>query len=76
MTWINSNARQLKTPCLIVAAGADPIVDPSSNENFASLSQSNYRVVPGALHELLLERDIYRDQFLDAFDSFLKKFKI
>jgi len=76
MTWVNSNARQLKTPCLIIAAGADPIVDPASNENFASVSRSSYKVVPGALHELLLERDIYRDQFFDAFDSFLKKLDI
>jgi len=76
MTWVNSNASQLKIPCLIVAAGADPIVDPASNENFASISRSTYKVIPGALHELLLERDVYRDQFLEVFDTFLKNINI
>jgi len=55
-----------------VAAGADPIVDPASNENFASKARATFKVVPGALHELFLERDIYRDQFFAAFDQFLK----
>jgi len=72
MAWVNRNAGELNIPALIVAAGADPIVDPASNEAFASKSRATFKVVPGALHELFLERDIYRDQFFAAFDEFLK----
>jgi lysophospholipase len=71
MAWVNRNAGELNIPCLIVAAGADPIVDPATNENFASKARATFKVVPGALHELFLERDIYRDQFFAAFDDFL-----
>ena len=56
-----------------MAAGADPIVDPKSNENFAQASKSDFNVVPGAKHELFLERDIFRDQFFEFFESFLEK---
>ncbi|MEP3889208.1 MAG: alpha/beta hydrolase [Hellea sp.] len=71
MSWVNRNAAELNIPCLIVAAGADPIVDPASNEDFASKARGTFKVVPGALHELFLERDVYRDQFFAAFDKFL-----
>jgi lysophospholipase len=72
MAWLNRNAGELNIPCLIVAAGADPIVDPASNEDFASKARATFKVVPGALHELFLERDVYRDQFFAAFDEFLE----
>lgn len=72
MSWVNRNAGELNIPCLIVAAGADPIVDPASNEDFASKARATFKVVPGALHELFLERDVYRDQFFAAFDAFLE----
>lgn len=71
MSWIQRNAGELNIPCLIVAAGADPIVDPSSNEDFASKARATFKVVPGALHELFLERDVYRNQFFETFDKFL-----
>lgn len=72
MAYVNRNAANLKIPCLIVAAGADPIVDPASNENFAREAGAVFKVIPGALHELFLERDVYRDQFFAVFDEFLK----
>ena len=71
MAYVNRNASELNIPCLIVAAGADPIVDPKSNETFARNAGGRYNVVPGALHELFLERDVYRDQFFETFDEFL-----
>ena len=71
MNFVNKNADKLKIPALIVAAGADPIVEPRSNEEFAQKSGATFAVVPGALHELFLERDEYRDQFFSAFDKFL-----
>ena len=71
MAYINRNASDLNIPCLIVAAGADPIVDPKTNETFAKNAGARYSCVPGALHELFLERDVYRDQFFETFDGFL-----
>jgi lysophospholipase len=71
MNFVNKNADKLKIPALIVAAGADPIVEPRSNEEFAQKAGATFAVVPGALHELFLERDQYRDQFFSAFDKFL-----
>ncbi len=73
MAFVNRNAEQLKIPGLIVAAGGDPIVEPSSNERFAANAGIDYLVVPGALHEVFLERDEIRNQFFDAFDAFLKR---
>lgn len=71
MAYVNRNASELNIPCLIVAAGADPIVDPKSNETFARNAGGSFSVVPGAMHELFLERDVYRDQFFETFDRFL-----
>jgi len=73
MRYVNSNAPKIKIPGLIVAAGADPIVDPASNANFAKKAGIDFAVVPGALHELFLERDEYRNQFFEIFEAFLEK---
>ena len=72
MSFVNKNADKLKVPTLIVAAGGDPIVEPSTNKDFATDAGATYAVVPGALHEILLERDEMRNQFFDAFESFLE----
>lgn len=72
MAYINRHASELKIPALIVAAGGDPIVDPASNKDFAEKAGVEYHVVPGALHELFMERDEYRDQFFVRFDKFLE----
>ena len=71
MAYVNRNAENLRVPGLIVAAGADPIVDPSSIEEFAKNAEINYDVIPGALHELFLERDLYRTKFFIMIDEFL-----
>ena len=73
MAYVHLKADEMKIPGLIVAAGADPIVDPSSNKDFAKKAGMDFEVVPGALHELFLERDEYRDQFFNLFDAFLEK---
>ncbi len=73
MSYVNRNAKQLKIPGLMVAAGGDPIVDPASNERFAEASGMDFHIVPGALHEVLMEKDSYRTQFFDAFDEFLER---
>ena len=71
MAYVNRNADKLKIPALIVAAGADPIVDPASNLNFARQAQAKHRVVAGAKHELMMEKDVFRDQFFESLDKFL-----
>lgn len=71
MDFVNKNADKLKVPTLIVAAGGDPIVDPSSNKAFAQAAGASYAVVPGALHELFLERDELRNKFFAELDNFL-----
>ena len=76
MSYVNRNAAQLKIPGLIVAAGGDPIVDPASNQRFAENAGILYRVVPGAMHEMFLEKDEYREQFLSAIDEFLDMQKL
>ncbi len=71
MAYVNRNAENLRVPGLIVAAGADPIVDPKSVEDFARNANVTFNVIPGALHELFLEKDVYRDQFFAMIDKFL-----
>ncbi len=71
MAFVNRNAAQLGIPGLMVAAGGDQIVDPASVEDFAAKAKCDFHVVPGAKHELFLERDPMRDEFLDRIDTFL-----
>ena len=76
MAYVNRNADKLGIPGLMIAAGADPIVDPASVERFAKKAGCDFEVVPGALHELFLERDVYRDAFFDHIDAFLEAQKL
>lgn len=60
------------TPILILAAGADEVVDTSATERFASrLKAGRCIILPHARHELLMERDSIRTQFWAAFDAFV-----
>ena len=61
-----------KCPMLFVTAGSDTIVASAAAEELASRMRGAASVtIPGARHELLMERDIYRAQFWAAFDSFV-----
>jgi lysophospholipase len=73
MAFINRNASSLGIPGLMVAAGGDQIVDPAAVEDFAVGSKSDFHVVPGAKHELFLERDDLRNEFFDQIDDFLAR---
>lgn len=73
MRFVNKNADKVKIPTLIIAAGGDPIVDPSSNRDFAHAAGAEFLAIPDALHELFLERDELRDQLYSAFDNFMEK---
>ncbi|WP_409432459.1 alpha/beta fold hydrolase [Litorimonas sp. RW-G-Af-16] len=76
MAQVNRNADKLQVPALLIGAGGDPIVDPASVEKFAEKCGGTYVVVPGALHELFLERDELRSQCFAAIDEFLETQKL
>ncbi len=62
----------LRQPLLIFAAGEDPIASTTATERFAvRLRAGSHLVIPGARHEILMERDIIRAQFWAAFDAFV-----
>jgi lysophospholipase len=60
-------------PVLIVLGGADPIVSNQAAEEFTRrVKTAAHLRVPGARHEILMERDDLRDQFWVAFDAFVQ----
>lgn len=62
----------IKLPCLIIAAGVDRMVSTPAAEEFASRCRAvGYIEIAAAQHELMMEADIYRDQFWAAFDAFV-----
>lgn len=62
----------LNIPMLIVAAGADRVVETPVIERFARRLRTGALVtIDGARHELLQEADVYREQFFAAFDAFV-----
>ena len=65
-------APMITTPTLIVAAGADQVVNVAAAERFAArMRTGRIVVIDGAEHEILIERDLFRDQFWAAFDAFI-----
>jgi lysophospholipase len=59
-------------PTLVVAAGADTIVSSAAIERFcARLKAGRVIVLPGARHEILIERAVYWEAFWRAFDAFV-----
>lgn len=82
--WINSAMRascrmaepdfagKVPLPVLLVLAGSDSVVSNRAAERFArSLKTTAHLQIPGARHEILMERDEFRDQFWAAFDAFI-----
>jgi lysophospholipase len=64
--------RRILTPVLILAAGADRVVDTGAVEQFASrLKAGKCITLAHARHEILMERDVFRELFWAAFDEFL-----
>lgn len=65
-------ALDIRIPTLIICAGSDAIVDTRAAERFGQgLKGGGVIVIPGARHEILMERDEIRDQFFAAFDAFV-----
>lgn len=59
-------------PILIVAAGADRIIDTAATERFAiRLKAGSCLVVPGSRHQLIMEGEAVTAQFWAAFDAFI-----
>lgn len=64
--------RRIRTPILCFTCGREQIVSNNAIERFTgNLNNASLIAVQGAKHELLMERDIYRDQFWRAFDAFI-----
>jgi lysophospholipase len=62
----------VRTPTLIVAAGADPVCSTPAIERFAARLKAGHAIVlPGARHEILMENDVIRSEFWAAFDAFI-----
>jgi lysophospholipase len=65
-------AGAIRQPMVLVAAGRDEVVSTAAIEQFARhLRAGSHLIVAGAKHELLMEQDRYRNQFLAAFDAFV-----
>jgi lysophospholipase len=65
-------SRRLLIPVLIIAAGADRMVDTTATQEFALwLKAGKCIVLPQAKHEILMEADPVRALFWAAFDAFL-----
>lgn len=60
-----------KVPLLILSAGNDAIVSNRAIETIAQrLPMARHLMIAGARHELLMERDILREQVMAGIDSF------
>jgi lysophospholipase len=63
--------RAIPTPILVIASGADRVVDTRCVERFATrLRAGSLIVIDGARHEVMFERDELRELFFKAFDAF------
>jgi lysophospholipase len=63
---------KLRQPLLMVACGRDRLVSTAAIEDFGSrLRVGSHLILPGSKHEVLMEQDPYRLQFLAAFDAFV-----
>ncbi len=83
-SWVRASCKAMATiqdqafvsrmhiPTLFVAAGEDTIVSTRAIEIYARrLRSASLLTIDGAKHELLQERDRFRDQFMAAFDAFV-----
>lgn len=65
--------RDIKTPVLMEISGNDGIVDVSGEQRAASLLPNCTKVdLPSAKHEIWMERDELRNQWLKSLDTFLE----
>lgn len=59
-------------PIMMLSASDDKVVSVQAVEDFASMARTvSHLSIPGARHEILMERDEIRSQFWAAFDAFI-----
>lgn len=62
----------IHTPTLIVTASSDQIVSSNAAEQFAAALRAGHATsIPTAQHEIMMERNMLRQQFWAAFDAFI-----
>lgn len=62
----------VRVPTMIVTSGADKVVSVRAQEEFSLCLRSGGHVfIAGARHELMMERDVFRNQFWAVFDAFI-----
>ena len=62
----------VKIPVLIITAGNEQQIDGADHETIAAASEMiSLEVIPGALHEIMMERDSIRALYFKAVDDFL-----
>ena len=74
MERLNSSDFQasIHTPTLILTAGNDRVVNSKAAEIFAMSTRATGALcIAGSKHEIMMEREIIREQFWAAFDSFI-----
>ena len=65
-------AQSISIPLLFVAGPEDRVTDTEATERFvANLQNGKLLKLEDAEHEILLERDVLRHQFWQAFDEFV-----
>ena len=70
IAWLKPEG--ITTPALICGAGKDRVVVSAQTRRFTqAMPQGRYLQIDGAEHEILMERDMFRIRFWEAFDSFL-----
>ena len=63
---------RIETPTLLIAAGRDTVVSRRAIEKLGrALPAGGTVTIDGARHDLQIEANFYRDQFLAAFDAFI-----
>jgi lysophospholipase len=78
MDWLSAPGRpeSITTPLLLVGAGQDRICRTPATRAFAArLPHGEYLEIAGAGHEILMEQDVYRRPFWEAFDRFMDREK-
>jgi len=65
-------AQRVTVPVLLFAAGEDKVVSPRAIEELGvRLKVGQHVLIPGSRHEILQERDCFRQKFWAAFDAYL-----
>lgn len=63
---------EITTPTLIISAGNEQQIDGADHQIIADASDMiSLEIIPGALHEIMMERDAIRSLYFKTFDEFI-----